>query len=91
MDGKGLKRILIDPEAKVHDHLYFELGYARGVRTEQWKYIAIRYSAERFRQIHNASLEKLPSFPYSETTTLSKWDVWSRDSSRLPDVTAKPA
>ncbi len=60
MDGKSIKPILTDPEAKVHDHLYFELGYARGVRTEKWKYIAIRYGAERFGQIENASLENLP-------------------------------
>ena len=60
MDGKSIKPILTDPEAKVHDHLYFELGYARGVRTEKWKYIAVRYGAERFGQIENASLEKLP-------------------------------
>ncbi len=48
-----------------------------GFEKEQWHYGEIR-------------LEGLSPGRYSETTTLSKWDVWSRDSSRLPDVTANP-
>ena len=60
MDGKSLKPILLDPQAEVHDDLYFELGYAHGVRTDEWKYIAIRYDAEQYEKIQNASLEKLP-------------------------------
>ncbi len=60
IDGKSIKSILSNPKAKVHDHLYFELGYARAVRTQEWKYIAVRYSAERFEQIENAPLLKLP-------------------------------
>ena len=60
IDGTTLKPIFTDPAAKVHDHLYFELGYARAVRTQHWKYIAIRYSAERFSQIKGARLLKLP-------------------------------
>jgi len=60
MDGKSIKPILLDPKAKVHEELYFELGHARAVRTEEWKYIAVRYDAERFEKIENASLEKLP-------------------------------
>ena len=61
MDGKSIKPILANPNAKIHDHLYFELGYARGIRTDEWKYIAIRYGAERFGQIEAAKLTKLPN------------------------------
>jgi len=60
VDGKSIKPILSDPKAEVHDHLYFELGYARAVRTAEWKYIAIRYGAERFGRIESAPLLKLP-------------------------------
>ncbi len=60
VDGKSVQPMLTDPKAEIHDHLYFELGYARGIRTDQWKYIAIRYSADRLDQIENASLRKLP-------------------------------
>lgn len=60
-DGKSIKAILANPKAKIHDQLYFELGYARGIRTDEWKYIAIRYGAERFGQIEAAKLTKLPN------------------------------
>jgi len=60
IDGKSIKAILSDPAAELHEHLYFELGYARGVRTRDWKYIAIRYGAERFEHIEGASLGNLP-------------------------------
>ena len=60
IDGTSIRPILADPRAKVHDHLFFELGDARAVRTQDWKYIAIRYGAERFRQIERAKLSKLP-------------------------------
>lgn len=60
IDGTSIRPILSDPTAEVHDHLYFELGYARAVRTQEWKYIAIRYGAERFEEIENAPLLKLP-------------------------------
>ncbi len=60
IDGKSIKPILSNPKIEVHDHLFFELGYARAVRTQDWKYIAIRYGAERFKEIEKASLLKLP-------------------------------
>lgn len=60
VDGTSIRPILADPRAEVHDHLFFELGDARAVRTQDWKYIAIRYGAERFRQIERAKLSKLP-------------------------------
>lgn len=60
IDGTSIKPILSDPAAKVHEHLYFELGDGRAVRTQDWKYIAIRYSTERFAEIESASLLNLP-------------------------------
>ena len=43
MDGKSLKPVLLGSSNPVHDHLFFELGFARGVMTRDWKYIAVRY------------------------------------------------
>jgi len=60
IDGTSIKPVFSHPTAEVHDHLYFELGYARAVRTRDWKYIAIRYGAERFSNIERAPLLKLP-------------------------------
>jgi arylsulfatase A-like enzyme len=42
------------------DHLYLELGFARAVRTEHWKYIAIRYPREQVAAIQRARPEQLP-------------------------------
>jgi len=46
IDGVSLKNILEGNKSPVHDHLYFELGYARGVMTKNWKYVAVRYDEE---------------------------------------------
>lgn len=43
IDGVSLKKVLLGNREPVHDHLFFELGYARGIMTKNWKYIAVRY------------------------------------------------
>ena len=43
MDGISLMPVLQGSSNQVHDHLFFELGFARGVMTTDWKYIAVRY------------------------------------------------
>ena len=62
MDGKSIMPILSDPSAEVHDHLYFELGNGRAVRTKDWKYIAIRYSADQFEKIKRQPLLKIAQY-----------------------------
>jgi arylsulfatase A-like enzyme len=43
VDGKNLVPLLFENgPSKVRDDAYLEFGYARAVRTEQWKYIACR-------------------------------------------------
>jgi len=51
IDGVSLKDILKGGKNPVHDQLYFELGYARGVMTKNWKYITVRYDEETEMQI----------------------------------------
>ena len=60
LDGTSLRPLFSDPKHAVHDHLYFELGNARAVRTLDWKYLAIRYDAEQFERIQSADLLRLP-------------------------------
>ncbi|MEO1981482.1 MAG: sulfatase-like hydrolase/transferase [Fuerstiella sp.] len=60
VDGVSLSPVLSDPTREIHDHLFFELGNARGVRTDDWKYIAVRYETEQFRRIQSADLLRLP-------------------------------
>ncbi len=43
LDGVSLKQVLRGSQNPVHTHLFFELGFARGVMTKDWKYIAVRY------------------------------------------------
>ncbi|MCF8380584.1 MAG: sulfatase-like hydrolase/transferase [Bacteroidales bacterium] len=42
-DGKSFAQILEGNQSPIHSSLYFELGYARGVRKGNMKYMAIRY------------------------------------------------
>ncbi len=44
MDGASLAPVLAGSTDPVHEHLFLELGFARGVVTPQWKYIAVRYN-----------------------------------------------
>lgn len=43
IDGESLKPVLAGGQKPIHDHLFFEMGFARGVMTKDWKYIAVRY------------------------------------------------
>jgi len=42
-DGRSFRPVLQAETDAIHDTLYFEMGYTRGVRKRQWKYIALRY------------------------------------------------
>ncbi|NJL19146.1 MAG: hypothetical protein HC901_02275 [Bdellovibrionaceae bacterium] len=54
LDGKSLRPVLADPAAEIHDSLYIELGSARAVVKDGWKYIAVRYPEERVEKIKKA-------------------------------------
>ncbi|MCX6326140.1 MAG: sulfatase-like hydrolase/transferase [Bacteroidia bacterium] len=43
MDGVSLKHVLKGDNAPVRDALLLEMGYARGIKTDSYKYIAVRY------------------------------------------------
>ena len=44
----------------VRDHVYIEMGCARGVATKDWKYIAVRYPQAQVELIKQAKIENLP-------------------------------
>ena len=58
VDGVSLKKVMAGSDKVVHDHLYFELGFARGVRTKDWKYITVRYDEKAQKQIDQGALLK---------------------------------
>ncbi len=49
LDGVSLKNTLGGDMEPLHEHLFFEIGFARGVMTKDWKYITVRYD-ERSRE-----------------------------------------
>ena len=51
LDGVSLKKTLMGSKKPIHDYLFFELGFARGVMTKDWKYITVRYDAKAQKQI----------------------------------------
>ncbi len=52
MDGTSLLPILNgDLTAEIHESLFFEIGWARGVKTKDYKYIAVRYPPDVQEQI----------------------------------------
>ena len=51
LDGVSLKETLKGKQKPVHDYLFFELGFARGVMTKDWKYITVRYDEKSEQQV----------------------------------------
>ncbi|MCK5564704.1 MAG: sulfatase-like hydrolase/transferase [Planctomycetes bacterium] len=51
IDGVSLSKVLKGDKKPIHDHLFFELGYARGVVTKDSKYIAVRYDEKTMQKI----------------------------------------
>jgi arylsulfatase A-like enzyme len=51
LDGVSLVESLRGKQEPIHDYLFFELGFARGVMTKEWKYIAVRYDEKSEKQI----------------------------------------
>jgi arylsulfatase A-like enzyme len=58
MDGVSLNKVLNGGQDPVHDFLFFELGYARGVTTKDWKYVAVRYDEDAQKQIDKGVILK---------------------------------
>jgi arylsulfatase A-like enzyme len=59
LDGKSIRPLFQNPEEKIHESLYFEIGCARAVMTENYKYIAVRYTEDRINEIKDIPENKL--------------------------------
>ena len=53
LDGISLKEALNGNQEPVHEYLFFELGFARGVMTKDWKYITVRYDEKSKQQVED--------------------------------------
>lgn len=58
MDGISLKHTLEGSRDPVHDKLFFEIGFARGIMTKDYKYITVRYNEEAQKQIDEGVIFK---------------------------------
>ncbi len=58
LDGLSLKEVLDGSQKPVHDFLFFELGFARGVATKEWKYITVRYDEATREQVDKGVIFK---------------------------------
>lgn len=61
LDGHSVLPVLTGKaQESPRDHVYLEMGHARGVATREWKYIAVRYPQEQINVIKRARPEALP-------------------------------
>jgi arylsulfatase A-like enzyme len=60
-DGKSFLPILRNNMAAIHDEMYFEFGYTRGIRTDRWKYIAFRLPERHIEAMKRGELEEAPN------------------------------
>jgi len=61
LDGRSMVPLLKgEVPSEWRDHLYIELGFGRAIRTNDFKYIALRYPREHVAAIKGAKPEKLP-------------------------------
>jgi arylsulfatase A-like enzyme len=60
-DGVSLRPVLEGREEEVHDDLFFEFGYMRGIRTPKWKYISLRYPEHVIEKMENGEYEVGPN------------------------------
>jgi arylsulfatase A len=79
-DGKSFYSVLERKNNKVHDSLYFELGFVRGVIKDNWKYIALRYTP----YAQNMSLKKRKKIleEYNKDRKLRQMQVINEDPSK---------
>ena len=71
VDGKSLKQAVAGEaiDEPVRDELYAEIGYARSIKTDRYKYISVRYPDDLNKQIEDGVLfvgwnNKKLKFPY---------------------------
>lgn len=70
MDGISLLPVLNGSSAPVRDALFMQMGYAHGVKTDNWKYIAVRYPPQEEQMLLDGKQDP-------------QWKSWKEDT--VPD------
>lgn len=81
IDGKSILPILTGKNIEIHDELFFEYGWTRGIRTKDWKYIALRYSksSEKLRQERGMLYQDKTLEPMQHNVLLKHPNYWDSD------------
>ncbi len=59
-NGISFLPLLLGNKKQTREHVYLEMGCARGIATKGWKYIAVRYPQEQIDVIKRSSPDRLP-------------------------------
>ena len=59
IDGISLKPLFANKKAKWREDIFMEIGWARAVRSKEWKYIAVRYPKKVEKKFKNARGDNL--------------------------------
>ncbi|HFE54069.1 MAG TPA: DUF229 domain-containing protein [Bacteroidetes bacterium] len=80
IDGSSFVPALQRRVTRIHDALYFELGYSRAVIKGRWKYLAVRYPA----RLKNMSLEERRRIleRYNRQRILKRMPIVNQDPSK---------
>jgi len=93
LDGMSLMPLVTQPQTKWRDALFLEIGHTRGVCTERWKYIALRYPPELQKKMADKTLGRPAyhmdvSLNLQETALRRHPGYWDAD--QLYDLQADP-
>ena len=58
-DGVSLATLFSDPRTSVRDYVYGEMGAARSIKTQDWNYIALRYTTEQIESLQTRRSDRV--------------------------------
>lgn len=93
LDGMSLLPLVAHPQMGWRDAVFLEIGHTRGVSTERWKYVALRYAPEMQKKIESKTLGR-PAYHMDVSLNLQEAALkrhpgyWDAD--QLYDLQADP-
>ena len=90
IDGVSLTSLFEDPTTPIREYVYGEMGPARSIKTREWNYIALRYTAEQIASIKSGhrSVKRLMGLSGGVSRARDYPDAFDPD--QLYDLTADP-
>jgi arylsulfatase A-like enzyme len=93
MDGISMQSVFQDPKNSIRDFVYAEQGPARSIKTKDWSYTAIRYTADQVELTKGEQAErgfKLLSGLSGGVSRAALQHPGAFDSDQLYDLSADP-